>query len=186
LPAQMPVGQLKIWPINIKWHLQLLTNIETYSRPRFIIYAAFVWNSCLGMSVKLIPTAARPTGCRNSRQSQRDDGPLFRLFHNQTDMRFFVKHFSSVFFFFSGPENVNVCKCERLLNTASISEWKEKESGSRAYRRPPTQKHSKQNENYTNGKKVWNYFKSERNIIWSNRTRNVFRCFGSYINGPWL
>jgi hypothetical protein len=35
LPAQMPVGQLKIWPINIKWHLQLLTNIETYSRPRF-------------------------------------------------------------------------------------------------------------------------------------------------------
>lgn len=66
------------------------------------IYAAFVWNSCLGMSVKLIPTAARPTGCRNSRQSQRDDGPLFRLFHNQTDTRFFVKHFSSVFSFFRG------------------------------------------------------------------------------------
>jgi hypothetical protein len=103
LPAQMPVGQLKIWPINIKWHLQLLTNIETHSRPRFT-NPAFVWNSCLGMSVKLIPTAARPTGCRNSRQSQRDDGPLFRLFHNQTDTRFFVKHFSSVFLFFGAGE----------------------------------------------------------------------------------
>jgi hypothetical protein len=186
LPAQMPVGQLKIWPINIKWHFAVADQYWNI-QPAKVYYICSICLKFLSRDVSQIDSD-RGKANRLPKLSAVSERwrPTFSTLSQSNRHAIFCQAFLECFFFFSGPENVNVCKCERLLNTASISEWKEKESGSRASRRPPTQKHSKQNENYTNGKKVWNYFKSERNIIWSNRTRNVFRCFGSYINGPWL
>lgn len=72
---------------------------ETYSRPRFTYMqhlSEILVSRC--QSNWFRPRQGQQVA--ETRQSQRDDGPLFRLFHNQT--RDFLSSISRVFFFFFG------------------------------------------------------------------------------------